>query len=99
MFFKLIAIHILDFFFLHPFFEHYYTSRIESIIMNNLSRNGLTVIKWLNDKNNEMVCFIYKYPEVNNVIVRRDIFEKFWPGMLENIKYISSITNKGGFKK
>ena len=79
----------LDFLFLRPFFARYFRSRMEALMINNFAREGITVVEYINVKFKNIYGFVFKYPDVKKVLVKKEIYDSIWPQMMQKIKMIS----------
>lgn len=86
---KIFLVKMLDKLFLKPFFSTYFKSRVESMIINNMGRNGLAVMEFKTDNNVRKVCFVFKYPFVCKIVTKYEVIENFWPGLMSRLQLVA----------
>ena len=83
---------LFDFLFLNTS-KRYFIKRLSKIIINNISRKGMAVVRW-KKKNKEVITIVYKFPTVDKITVREERFNKLFPNLLNKFKDISEKTKK-----
>lgn len=84
---------ILDFLFLN-ISEKYFIKRLSKIILDNVSRRGMAVVKWKNKKKKDVISIVYTFPKTNKITVSAERFNKLFPNLLNKFKDISEKSKK-----
>ena len=83
---------LFDFLFLN-ISEKYFIKRLSKIILDNVSRRGMAVVKW-KKKNKEVISIVYKFPKVDKITVNVERFNKLFPNLLNKFKDLSEKSKK-----
>lgn len=84
---------IFDFLFLNTS-DTYFTKRLSRIILDNVSRRGMAVVKWKNKKKKDVISIVYTFPKTSKITVSAERFNKLFPNLLNKFKDLSEKSKK-----